>query len=600
MGINRRWTRSLASRAERACHCTRVYGPRESTRVCHVSVAHQSRARARAVQDGVAFRLRIGVTGGGWAGDRSRRSPTATKESCAGKGPQTRILKCAGLDFDAGRRDTDAASGPPPRRPSPHCPPVAVCVRHQSLSAVRHPEHAPGSLNGCARTRTSRGHPVAPCGAAVQMGLRWSPWRRWCCSSMGRSCPQSPTKEGPVWPIPGMPREARAAWVRARAVVRSGIAERGKPLDASLAAPAGRPRRWAALAGTATSTKTRCRGLRPLGPPSATASPGLGCRCLTVHYDRIQPLCCCHCHAYHSAVCGDTQNATLGTSTCTAGLERRQTGVSRSVFVSPEVLWECIFESWMENDGKRQYLSGFPEPKCSVIDSLFSAGGGGGHNRGTPNTGHRERTNGTRRNQHSPGTPPTALRERGNDTSGSTDRSGRQNAATRRNMRREERVTVQGPVKKQRPDGMSHGGGGWDLFAVLHSCAVRMVVVHDNDLQTAHFSAQRPARQRRQGTDVMRPSGDTQRAAAPVASHRIGTTSRSSALLALPPTCDGACCRRGMACGHGEGRGGRPRGFQAPPPPPPPFPALRAHAGFELGVSGLRAFFAFFPPGTKS
>ena len=31
-------------------------------------------------------------------------------------------------------------------------------------------------------------------------------------------------------------------------------------------------------------------------------------------------------------------------------------------------------------------------------------------------------------------------------------------AATRRNMRREERVTVQGPEKKQRPDGMAHGG----------------------------------------------------------------------------------------------------------------------------------------------
>ena len=35
---------------------------------------------------------------------------------------------------------------------------------------------------------------------------------------------------------------------------------------------------------------------------------------------------------------------------------------------------------------------------------------------------------------------------------------GRQNAATRRNMRREERVTVQGPVKEQQPDGMSHRG----------------------------------------------------------------------------------------------------------------------------------------------
>ena len=47
-----------------------------------------------------------------------------------------------------------------------------------------------------------------------------------------------------------------------------------------------------------------------------------------------------------------------------------------------------------------------------------------------------------------------------NDTSRSTGRSGRQKAATRRNMRREERVTVQGLVKKQQPDGMSHGGGG--------------------------------------------------------------------------------------------------------------------------------------------
>ena len=61
--------------------------------------------------------------------------------------------------------------------------------------------------------------------------------------------------------------------------------------------------------------------------------------------------------------------------------------------------------------------------------------------------------------QHSPGTPTTGLRERGNDTSRSTGRSGRQNAATRRNMRRDDRVTVQGPVKEQQHDGMSHGGG---------------------------------------------------------------------------------------------------------------------------------------------
>ena len=62
--------------------------------------------------------------------------------------------------------------------------------------------------------------------------------------------------------------------------------------------------------------------------------------------------------------------------------------------------------------------------------------------------------------QHSPNTPTTGLCERGKDTSRSTGRSGRQKAATRRNMRREERVTVQGPVKEQQPDGMSHKGGG--------------------------------------------------------------------------------------------------------------------------------------------
>ena len=60
--------------------------------------------------------------------------------------------------------------------------------------------------------------------------------------------------------------------------------------------------------------------------------------------------------------------------------------------------------------------------------------------------------------QHSPNTPTTGLRGRGNGTGRSTGRSGRQNAATQRNMRREERVTVQGPVKEQQPDGMSRGG----------------------------------------------------------------------------------------------------------------------------------------------
>ena len=62
--------------------------------------------------------------------------------------------------------------------------------------------------------------------------------------------------------------------------------------------------------------------------------------------------------------------------------------------------------------------------------------------------------------QHSPSTPTTGLCERGNDTSRSTGRSGRQEAATRRNIWREEWVTVQGPVNKQQPDGMSHREGG--------------------------------------------------------------------------------------------------------------------------------------------
>ena len=62
---------------------------------------------------------------------------------------------------------------------------------------------------------------------------------------------------------------------------------------------------------------------------------------------------------------------------------------------------------------------------------------------GRPGGGGRWHANGTSRHiQHSPSTPTTGLRERGNDTSRSTGRSGRQNTATRRNMRREERVTV--------------------------------------------------------------------------------------------------------------------------------------------------------------
>ena len=74
--------------------------------------------------------------------------------------------------------------------------------------------------------------------------------------------------------------------------------------------------------------------------------------------------------------------------------------------------------------------------------------------------GKQKQSNDPRNNQHSPSTPTTGLHERGKDTSRSTGRSGRQEAATRHNMRRDELVTVQGPVKKKQPDGMSHRGGG--------------------------------------------------------------------------------------------------------------------------------------------
>ena len=105
----------------------------------------------------------------------------------------------------------------------------------------------------------------------------------------------------------------------------------------------------------------------------------------------------------------------------------------------------------------------------------------------TPIIGRRSSANGTPCHiQHSPNTPTTGLRERGNDTSKSTSRSGRQKAATRRTMRREERVTVQGPVKEQQPDGMSHRGGrgsaearrfgGVALRIIRHGPPVGMVV----------------------------------------------------------------------------------------------------------------------------
>ena len=90
------------------------------------------------------------------------------------------------------------------------------------------------------------------------------------------------------------------------------------------------------------------------------------------------------------------------------------------------------------------------------------------HNPGTPTTGQllgSANISGTRRNRHSPSALTTGLRKHRNNTSRSTGRSSRQTSATRqRSMRRKERVTVQGLIKKQQPDGMSHTGRseqGW-------------------------------------------------------------------------------------------------------------------------------------------
>ena len=111
-------------------------------------------------------------------------------------------------------------------------------------------------------------------------------------------------------------------------------------------------------------------------------------------------------------------------------------------------------------------------PGARAHDSAGDTGGGrpGQHAEGVERLGltHTEtrrgmwwttrlrRGVGSKHRKTTPTTPPSApttgLRERGNDTSGSTGRSGRQNAATRRNMRREDRVTVQGPVREPTQD----------------------------------------------------------------------------------------------------------------------------------------------------
>ena len=91
------------------------------------------------------------------------------------------------------------------------------------------------------------------------------------------------------------------------------------------------------------------------------------------------------------------------------------------------------------------------------LEEVAEAGGGGYCRLPTPllpALGVRGTVAGHRLGALEGGGGTTGLHKRGNDTSRSTGRSGRQNAATRLNMRRDDRVTVQGPVKKQQPDGM--------------------------------------------------------------------------------------------------------------------------------------------------
>ena len=95
------------------------------------------------------------------------------------------------------------------------------------------------------------------------------------------------------------------------------------------------------------------------------------------------------------------------------------------------------------------------------------------------------------------------LRERGNDTSKSTGHSGRQNAAPRRNMRREDRVTVRSPVKEQQPDGMPHRGASHrrtDYQAMVQTHMTDVRRAFRRAIRRAHGDAPDP-RGKRRGCD---------------------------------------------------------------------------------------------------
>ena len=96
-------------------------------------------------------------------------------------------------------------------------------------------------------------------------------------------------------------------------------------------------------------------------------------------------------------------------------------------------------------DGRRAEVHGQQKPSNDPRNNQY--------NRGTPITGHRYRTNGTSATSTAPAHQPLGSAN-AEMTPAGAPAAGRHNAVTRRSMRREERVTVQGPVKKQQTDGM--------------------------------------------------------------------------------------------------------------------------------------------------
>ena len=87
-------------------------------------------------------------------------------------------------------------------------------------------------------------------------------------------------------------------------------------------------------------------------------------------------------------------------------------------------------------------------PLAAPIICIPKPGGGGAAWRAEGSKYHNTTPAKATPRPRNPATPTTGLRERGNDTSRNTSRSGRQKAATHRSTRREERVAVQGPIKK--------------------------------------------------------------------------------------------------------------------------------------------------------